>query len=1173
MFISTNCQKKRNMYTEILKFDWIFFARKKSFLLLLLFFLSFGIFTAVAANFPFPETYKNAPYIVTYVIGVMSLINIFTVSLLAAQGLLRERDSQFDGILYATPIRKRDYLSSRFITIFGITALTFALYVIGLFIGHQLFRDHPGEYMNTGIGTYVYAFVVLALPNILFCTGAICSIGVLTKNKILIYISGLFIYFLYWGIAMFANSPLLANASPVSDKTMKIMARIDPFGLSAFFEQTLYWSALQRNQELIGLKGDFLWNRLLFLTIAIAMVCWAYRHFSFGVGKQKAEKVKNSDITKGNIPYRSVPTVIKGWCYSITTWFSLVKMDLKAVFKTGPIWIMLAGWSFFLAMEIAGNINAGVRLPERFATTDLMVTDILKLFPVIGLLIVLFYGSEIYWRSHSCRFDALEKTCPVSNSTVLLSKWTVLLLVPLLLIAASILTGVVFQWIHRDAPIDWSLYIALFYLIGWPLMLCAAFVICIQSVSPNRYMGLVISSLVLLLTNTSLGGMFGLTHPLWRFANAYQGNYSEMSGFDLFLQGFHVKMLFWTSVVALLFTAMTGRFKNWKRQHYGIATLSLVVAIWSGYLMTTEIVVLKKDDRNNWKQEYETRYKKYETLLQPVITDVNVHVELFPEQNTYTVSGVYTLQNTSSKAIDSLLVYTNKDLEWSGLTIPNAKLLMKDAEYGHSWFRLDHSLQPGEKSQMNFRFRYAASPFTDFMRFNTILHNGTFIRISNFFPGFGYQSDNGIDDPKERKRRRMAPATLVKSLEEKATAVSAFINLEMTLGTASDQTAIGIGELQKTWQKNNRNYFQYRTEAPIPFRFAIASARYAIKKLKHKGIAIEVYYHPEHHKNIDHLINNAQLTLDYCQQNFSRYPYKTLRFAEIASFSKGFAGTAYPTSFFINETFGFRNKVEQNPEKDILNEMVSHELSHTWWGNATLDPEYQEGSKMLTETLAMYTELMLYKKVYGTKNILSRIQVHQDLYLSGRSFATEEPLYRAHPDKSYLCYDKGMVVMYQLEQLIGEKQINRALRSLLKQYAYPNRPPTAEDLIREFYNVSDPATHRKIDELFKMIIIYELEFRTINCRKNASGEYDLSVQISAIKYKEDGNGNRKVMVFEEPVAMAITDSDGTTKTVVVTPEQLKEYRLRCRQKPIAVELDPNRLLLETNVENNRKTIP
>lgn len=1160
------------MFIETLKFDWNFFAKKKSFLLLLLFFPGFGIFTAVAANFPFPETYKNAPYIITYVIGIMSLVSIFTVTLLTAQGLLRERDSRFDGILYATPIQKSEYLSSRFISIFLIASLTFGLYVIGLYIGHRLFREHPEEFTDTGFGVYGYSFIVLALPNILFCTGIICSIGVLTKNKIAIYISGLFIYFLYWGIAMFSNSPMMANASPVSNETMQLMAQIDPFGLSAFFEQTRYWTALQRNQEWIALKGIFLWNRLIFITIAVGFIGLAYSRFSLGIGKQKAGKSEKKPVTFLSVLYQPVQTKIKGIGYYCKTAFSLVRMDSKALFKSAPIWVMLLGWVFFLAMEIAGNIHGGIRLPERDATTALMVDDILKLFPVIGLLIVLFYGSEIFWRSHSCRFDVLEKTTPVPDEVVLLAKWIVLYLIPMLLIAAGSITGLLFQLFYHDAPIDWSLYTTLFYLIGLPLALSAAFIVCIQSVCPNRYVGLVISSLLLLLTNTSLGGMIGLTHPLWRFANAYQGNYSEMNGFDLYIEAFHIKMLFWFSVTLVLFILIGIRFKKLKKLHFGIVMIGLIMAIGTGTLIAKETRLPKKDERNNWKQEYETRYKKYETLEQPVITDVRTTIELAPETNSYTVSGCYTIQNKGTHAMDSVLVYTDKDLKWKPITIPGAKLLSEDKAYGHYWYRFDTPLQPGKSAHMNFRFRYQASAFNDVMRFNAMLRNGTFIRISNFFPVFGYRSDNEIDDPKERKKRLLPLSSLVKPLDQQTKNSDTFIHLDMTIATAPDQIAIGIGELKESWQKGDKQYFRYRTELPVPFRFAVASARYAVKKIQYRDVTLEVYYHPEHGKNIDHLIRNAKQTLDYCEQNFSRYPYKILRFAEISSFTKGFAGTAYPTSFFVNEGFGFRNKIDKNPEKDIINEMVSHELSHNWWGNATIHPEYQEGSKVLTETLAMYTELMLYKKMYGTKPIASRVAVHRDLYLSERSFATEEPLYRSHPDQSFLCYDKGMVVMYQLEKLLGEQQINKALRNFLQRYAYPKLPPTSTDLLQELYQVSTPDQHRKIDELFKMIITHEVVLKEVQYTKNTKGGYDLDLRLTAAKYNEDGNGNRELIAFDEPLEIAVINETGRTEIVTIQKEQFERCRLKLQHKPVTVILDPNGLLLELNVENNRKTL-
>lgn len=56
--------------------------------------------------------------------------------------------------------------------------------------------------------------------------------------------------------------------------------------------------------------------------------------------------------------------------------------------------------------------------------------------------------------------------------------------------------------------------------------------------------------------------------------------------------------------------------------------------------------------------------------------------------------------------------------------------------------------------------------------------------------------------------------------------------------------------------------------------------------------------------------------------------------------------------------------------------------------------------------------------------------------------------------------------MYQLHELIGEQKINTALRTFLRHYAFPHRPPTSEDLIHEFLRISEPALHKNIRKLF-----------------------------------------------------------------------------------------------------------
>jgi aminopeptidase N len=189
----------------------------------------------------------------------------------------------------------------------------------------------------------------------------------------------------------------------------------------------------------------------------------------------------------------------------------------------------------------------------------------------------------------------------------------------------------------------------------------------------------------------------------------------------------------------------------------------------------------------------------------------------------------------------------------------------------------------------------------------------------------------------------------------------------MIISTNNKQTAIGVGELIKKWHTRNRNYFQYKTPGPVPFRFAVSSAEYAIHTTTCRDKNIEVYYHPLHMENVDHLVKNIQLTLDYCETNYGAYPFKTIRFAEVSAFTRGFNATAYPATVFMTEDMAFHANIKADKQQDLINELAGHELAHMWWGNSQLAPAGREGDVLLTEALAQYTELMLVKKMHGRK--------------------------------------------------------------------------------------------------------------------------------------------------------------------------------------------------------------
>jgi len=385
----------------------------------------------------------------------------------------------------------------------------------------------------------------------------------------------------------------------------------------------------------------------------------------------------------------------------------------------------------------------------------------------------------------------------------------------------------------------------------------------------------------------------------------------------------------------------------------------------------------------------------------------------------------------------------------------------------------------------------------------------------------------------------------------------------MQLSTSGKQTAIGVGELVKHWTNNNRHYFRYKTEVPVRFRFGVSSAEYAVKKIDHKGIGIEVYYHPFHHENVASLIANARNTLDYCEANFGKYPFKTIRFAEVSASTKGFAATAYPATVFMTENMVFHADVQGANAKDLINELAGHELSHEWWGTNQFIPDIREGAALLTETPAMYTELMLIKKMYGQKQVLGSVRMYRNMYLSERGFSDEQPLYKANPGAVHLNYYKGLVSMYQLSELIGEEKVNIALRNLYKKFAGSNVLPVSTDFLSEIYGITEASLHPAIDELFKKIIIYEPKASSISTRKIGQ-EYETSFDITMKKYEEDGKGKQTPVDFTGTIAIAFRWQDGREQIMLFpVTHNTAHINVSHAQKPASMIIDPHEKLMKS----------
>jgi hypothetical protein len=1027
----------------------------------------FGWFAGANFNLSVGEgVYLNSPYSIGFMLGLLSLSIVFIATVTGTQLLFKEWDARFDLLLFSTTVTKKQFTGGRFFSFYLITLTGFLLLAAGFVIGQSL---RGGAVMQPGLYIlhYVYPLVLFGCINTFFVCSVLSLIAWLSKNKLLVAVSGLMLYILYMVTLLFSGSPFMAQSMPQSLQAQHISALADPFGLSAYFFVSKDFSLAQRNTHLVSLTGSLLINRVLVTAVSFFFLFLSKKNFSV-TNSKKSKKKREEAFAETIVPvvYKTV-TVSFNSRQQLTSVLSFVKTDLIYIFKGIPLIIAAILVLFYLGMEMYAEIEKGIRLPQKFATSGLMASTILENLHLPGVLLIVYYANDLYWRSNSSRFSMLENTTAFSASKSI-SHWLSCIVLIVFFTVLSILLGLAFQVVYHYPHIECKPYIGVFVFISFPLLLLAGFVLLLNRLIPHKYFSLGVSLVIALIAASPLAGKI-ISTPLFRFFTAFKGEYSDFSGYGNYMASFAQRLLFGLCVILILWQVVslikTRKFSIQKITAFGLLVVScsfFAFRFMNGYIPKNKQQALE------FAVNYENQYRKYQTIAQPLITDVKTQVHLFPSTNSYTVEGVYTIKNKRNISIQKILLNFNNDLK-----IETAKYI-SDYETINvsdhiSEIKLKQPLAPNDSATLHFSIKYSWKPVNGHQSFNAIIENGSFMRISRYYPKIGYQSDYELADSTERKQFGLGAATPVKKIDDERTPVNDFINLDMTIDTEQGQTAVGIGEFTKQWSSNNRNYFQYKTSAAVPFRFAVSSANYKVKSIQHDSIKITVLYHPNHEENVEHLIHNAKLTLDYCRNNFGAYPYKSVTFAEVSSFTKGFAATAYPATIFMTEDMIFHANIKADKQQDVINELAGHELSHLWWGGNQIVPDEREGAAMLTETLAMYTEMMLYKKMYGKEKMMERIKMHQQIYDAEKGYTANEPLYKVTSGNTHISYSKGAVVMVQLSELIGEEKVNEALSNLLNAVKQSSLKPVSLDFINEVMKVNNKQYHDQIKKLFMEI--------------------------------------------------------------------------------------------------------
>ncbi|MEO2282007.1 ABC transporter permease/M1 family aminopeptidase [Pseudoalteromonas pernae] len=1192
------------MLLKMLAFELRYFIRQPSFYVCSLLFFLLSFLATVSDNVQIGGSNVNAnsPYTILMVTTVMLIFALFAVVNFVASSTIRNDSERMAELVYSKPIAHKSYHAGHFLGSFLVTLVIFAFVPLGVFLGTWFgsivgWLD-PELLAPNKFSYYAQPFLILAVPT-LFVMAVSCHVAALRfRSMMAVYIAAVMLFIGYNTVSVYFDQP-----------EFRLWAALfDPFGYGAFAEATRYWTVAEKETQTLALEGNVLYNRLIWLAVGIVLFALFGLKGGFkSTGKDKKQQQPSASMLKRAQQALENKIAVRPQSISIKSQFLLrTRFEIVQVVFSAPFMILAALTLFMLIspLLVPGQWYGTSNWP----LTQAMIPLIKGVMGIFMIIILVYYSAEVVWRERNSNFGDIIDSYPTHNLVFWASKLLAITTVLLLLYTAGMLFTITYQLIKGQFNIELGQYLfRLGYMTMVPLIMTTILAFFFQVISPNKYVGMLLF-IVYYAVNMVLSN-YGFSHNMYRFASSPAAPYSDLNTYGHFLAGVHWYNLYWLGLTLVLGALGYALWHRGPQQslmsrlrllgyHLGnkgkaVVVAGVVIFVASGTWIYHNTRVLNdyqtNDQSEDLRMQYEQQLVQYKESPIPVITKVDVTADIYPQERRLVAKADIEFTNTSDEPISRFLVSKPRFSSQWQLNLEGGQLGEELADFKSWWYEFDTPLQPneirkGEMSVVREHHGFKNSGFD-----TQLVENGTFINNFELFPVFGYREDYQLFDRNERRKRGLPELERAHKLEDSRYYSQSFfgkgvgfIDFSATITTDIDQFAIAPGYLQREEvdKEKGRRSFQYKMDAPMVHFYNIMSAQLEVKKERHKGINIEVYYHRDHAWNVDTMIQATKDSIDYFTAVFGPYQHKQLRILEFPgyrSFAQSFANTV-PYS----ENIGFITDLRDPDDINAPYYVTAHEVAHQWWGHQVGAADVQ-GSAVISETLSQYSAIQVLREKYGEQKLRKFLKYELDRYLMGRTNESYEemPLYRSE-GQQYLHYQKGSIVMMAIADRIGVERTNAALRAFLNKYQYSAEPyPTTLDLLEFLKADANDMEQAFIDDQFKRITLFELEMKDaqVTEKANEQGKYTVTLTIAASKAFADGEGNETEQPMEQLIDIGLFSEDPEKLSANNTVIYLQKHALQSGEnviellvdeKPSYAGVDPLVKLVDRDSANNIK---
>ncbi|MEL6809861.1 MAG: M1 family aminopeptidase [Bacteroidota bacterium] len=1107
------------------------------------------------------QRFINSPFEINFIVQYFNKFFLFLLPAVIGATVYKDFRNNTHSILYTFPIKKGDYFLGKFLSSFSIVVLITFSMGLGMMIAEQLPGLDPNKVGAFRFIGYFQVYAAFILPN-MFCYGLVVFCLVLWFRNIYAGFIGV--------VLLFFLQIITENAFDGFS-----VALLDPFGQNAAKYVTQFWSLEDQNTLTIPVLGVVLYNRLLWLGLALLFSFYTYKRFSFSEHgtysftlKRKKKPViesegANKKIKLSKVRYRfsrshqwkhvwqlsrfQLSYIVKSWMFVIVTALGI----LAVLFAIGKV----------------TNTNEMALLP----TTGLVLTIPAFFFSTIIMLLTFIYSGMLVHRERSTGIDSLVDSTPTPNWVQMFSKVLTLLKMQGILLLVMLLAGILIQLYNGYFQFDIGLYLFHLYIILFiPLLVWACTSIFVHTLFPNPYIGI----FILLLVWVGVGSLeqVGITTRLLKFNTPGVLAYSDLNGYGRALPAFFLTQWYWLIFGLLLLLLSYGlwyrgtpsSFKD--RMKQGKQRFRGPVVIYGSILLTAFIamgfLIYDKEAENNkgLEQEsnlvfekFEERFGKYAGTLQPRIVDVETTIHLYPDDHSFHMEGSYKLINKLNRPIDTLLVKTGFD-EISEIDLNREfEVVTYDSYFKFSVIKLGASLRPNDS--LRFDFKVKNTPDTFFQQNSSVLENGTFL-MTDILPRIGYMFGNEKLQPEN-------PRALQNHFQASD---SDLVHFKTVVSTSEDQIALAPGYLQKEWMSGDRRYFQYQMESDIKFIFAVNSGVYQIGNTNHKGIELSIYHHKGHETNLNAMMDGLKAAIDFNTALFGPYQHREARIIEFPM-SLGSYATTMANNIPTSEMRFIANTKTSEDKIDIAFYVSAHELTHQWWGNQII-PANALGARFISESVTDYLSFMIYGKRYGKEEGQRWLSLQRQRYLNGRTpWKEDEPPLILVDEQQPIFYGKGTLALNAMRHYLGEVNLHKVLNDFLQDYKFKEAPyPTSLELVERLRIATPDSLKYVVSDLFETVTFTEASIQKASVSMSDSEKYEMNLELSVRKQTDD----TPVEVLCQHIEIGIYDLGGEIiqmETIKVT-EEISTLKIILGREPARVVVDPNMLLIERERNDN-----